>query len=108
MPMTKPIPVPSTPTGRYVLEEWENEGGPDPQMARAILAIEAEARSTAEPLDVERLAEATWNVNKRYWEQKGGEWPASFAGERNQSIWLTEAEAVVAEYARLTSPESDR
>jgi hypothetical protein len=58
-----------------------------------------------EPLDVERLAEATWNVNKRDWEEKGGEWPTSFAGERNPEVWRIEAEAIAAEYARLSVNE---
>lgn len=59
------------------------------------------AAPRAEGLDVERLAEATWNVNKRDWEEKGGEWPKSFAGERNPEVWRIEAEAIAAEYDRL-------
>jgi hypothetical protein len=61
-PLEEETDVPSTPTGRYVLEHWEDEGGPDPEMARAIRKIEAEAASR-ESLERERpllSAMVTW------------------------------------------------
>jgi len=52
---------------RYVLEHWEDEGGPDPEMARAIVKIEAESRSAgAAPLDVEVLRQALFEQGSHY------------------------------------------
>ena len=72
-------------------------------LAGKLLAAVDEYSEAEAALDVKLLAEATWNVGKRNWEEKGARWPTSFSSEANQSIWIIEAERIAAEYARLAS-----
>ena len=79
--------TPSTAAGRALAERMT---GTPSWMARAILAIEAEARA---PLDVERLARALYVI----W-PNDNQWDA-------QPVWFREkAEAIAREYAALEEP----